>query len=396
MAPERDIDLLDQNVDLVRIPLGPTEQTSAFPNVVSFWSANALLIVAATPFLLALLYFLFFAAARYESEASFVVRSPSRSAASQIANLVQGPGIVSSSDEAYVVHEFIQSRDAMRSLIANDDLKGAFGKSGLDFFWSTPGWFGEPSNERLYRHYLKFITVLFDKTTGISTLRVQAFTPEDAKTLVTALLRQSERLLNRLNERSQKDAVASAEKQVEESKARAYDARGKITVFRNRESVIDPTLLSSAVVETVTRLSLETALLNAQLAELRISSPESPQINSIKYRLAALDAQILKERSQLGGTDASLAPRISEYERLALERDFADQAFTSALNTLELANVDAVRQRAFLEEIASPNLPDYAKYPYRLIWIMTAGIASLGVCWIARKLFLDTLTHAEN
>ena len=399
MVARSEVDLLDQDVELVRMPSGAVLPEPNLANSIGTAPRRRLnlpVVLAGIPIVLAIFYFVLLATDRYESEATFVVRSPSGNTISQVANLVQGSGIISSSDDAYIVHEYLQSRDAMQSLIANSDLMSAFGRSGWDPFWATPGLFGQPSKEKLYKHYQQFISVSFDKTTGISTLKVRAFTPADAQRIVTALLQQSEMLLNRLNERSQKDAVVSAEQQVEESKQRAYDAQGKMTAFRNRWSVIDPTLLSTAVVETVARLSLETAQLNAQLAELRASSPENPQMNSIKFRLTALENQIAKERSQLGGTDASLAPRIAEYERLVLEREFAERAFTSALSTLEVAKVDALRQRTFLEQITSPNLPDYAKYPYRLVWIFAFGIGSVSVYWIIRKLALDTLAHAEN
>jgi capsular polysaccharide transport system permease protein len=399
MAAGGEVNLFDQNVELVRIPSGVVNSEADVVN--SFGAGpkrrlNLPVVLAGIPIVLAIFYFLVLAADRYESEAAFVVRSPSGNAVSQMANLVQGSGIIGSSEDAYIVHEYLQSRDAMHALIVNNDLISVFRKSGWDPIWSTPGFLTAPSAEKLYEHYKKFVSVYFDKTTGISTLKVQAFTPDDAQRIVTALLRQSEVLLNRLNERSQTDSVVSAEKQVEESKQRSYDARERVTAFRNRESVIDPTLLSTAVVETVARLSLEMAQLNAQLAELRASSPENPQMNSIKFRLVALENQITKERGQLGGTDASLAPRVAEYERLMLEREFADQAFTSALNTLEVARVDALRQRTFLEQISSPNLPDYAKYPHRFVWILAFCIGSISIYWIIRKLVLDTLAHAEH
>jgi capsular polysaccharide transport system permease protein len=387
--------VFDQNIKLVRIPTGGVNPKMGTVTPLETASSQRLqAILVAMPVVVAALYFFLLAAGRYESEATFVVRSPTTSAVSQVANLVQGTGIVSSSEDAYIVHEYLLSRDAMRSLLAYDGLLAIFRKSGWDPLWSVPGFFGEPSEEKLYKHYQRFVSVSFDKTTGISTLKVQAFTAEDARRIVAALMKQSETLLNRLNERSHTDAVVSAERQVEDSKRRSYQARDNMTAFRNRESVIDPTLLSTAVVETVARLSLEMALLNAQLAELRSSSPYSPQVSSIGFRLAALDSQIAKERGQLGGNNASLAPRVAEYDRLLLEREFADQAFTSAMSTLEVARVDALRQRTFLEQISSPNLPDYPKYPYRVVWIIAiaAGVGSL--YWIGRKLVLDVFAHA--
>jgi capsular polysaccharide transport system permease protein len=399
MVSRVEVDPLDQDIELVNVRptdvAAPGRMSTDSSSRYSDWKSKLPMLLAAIPSVLTLFYFALLSTGRFESEATFVVRSPSGNAMSQIANLVQGSGIISSADDAYVVHEYMESRDALQDLLADSDLMAVFHRSGWDPLWAVPGFFRPITKERLYAHYKRFISISFDKTTGISTLKVQAFRPDDARRIAIALLQRSEILLNRLNERAEKDAVVSAERQVEDSKRRAYDAQGNVTEFRNRESVIDPTLLSTAVVETVARLSLEMAELDAQLAELQTSSPANPQIGSIKLRLTALDNQIAKERSELAGTDASLAPRIAEYERLVLEREFADRAFVSALSTLEVARVDAQRQRTFLEQITTPNLPDYPKYPHRLFWIVVIVIGTIAAYWILRNVAIDIVSHTE-
>src|SRR5262249_19546537 len=138
-------------------------------------------IILGLPTLLAVFYFTLLAVNRFESVSTFVVRSPSGTAVSEIANLVQGSGVISSADYDYIVHEYMVSRDAMHELIAKDGLLEILGKSGFDPLWRLPGLFGRPSDERLFLHYARFISVSFDKTTGISTLKVQAFRTEDAQ-----------------------------------------------------------------------------------------------------------------------------------------------------------------------------------------------------------------------
>jgi capsular polysaccharide transport system permease protein len=183
------------------------------------------------PTFLALIYFGLLAADRFETEAKFVVRGPSAGTTSQIASLVQGSTIVRSADDAYVVHEYIVSRDAMRQLVAKDGLLDILNPSEADFLWRYPSWFSQPSEEHLFQHYLKFVSVSYDQTTGISTLKIQAFRAEDAKKIADALLRDSEILVNRLNERAQGDAIDSALREVEASKVRALEAQGKVTAL---------------------------------------------------------------------------------------------------------------------------------------------------------------------
>lgn len=391
--PVQAIELLPlrQAAGLAPRALSPAERIRAWLR------ANlGLVLVVYLPTLLAAVYFGLVAADRYESQATFVVRSPSGASVSQLATLVQGTGIVTSAEDAYVVGAYMQSRDAMRQLVAGAGLREILQRPEADIAWWYPLPFADATEENLYRHYLRFVAVSYDKTTGISTLRVQGFRPADARRFADALLRDSEALINRLNERARGDAVATAEAQVADAKRRALDAQQRMTEFRNREAVIDPTRVSTSVLETITRLSLEAAQLKAQVTEMTKASPDSPQINSLRIRVAALESQIDRERAQLAGSDASLAPRIAEYERLMLEREFAERAFSAALTALETARLDAQRQRLFLERVASPHVPDYAKYPYRLLWILAVLAVSFMLYRIGRTLVVDAWQHATR
>ena len=399
MVRQDDPELFIQPAEMVRLRLDGTAASAAptkrrSPVVAFARRIAAIGLIIGLPTALAILYFGLIAAARYETEAKFVVRGPSSASTSQIASLVQGSTIMRSADDAYAVHEYITSRDAMRQLVSKDGLLEVFDRPEADVLWRYPSWFTKPNEEHLFKHYLNFVSVSYDQTTGISTLRVQAFRPQDAQKIADALLRDSETLVNKLNARAQGDAIASAEREVAASKDRALAVQDRVTAFRNRESILDPGRVSAAALETIARLSLEQAQTNAALAELMKSSPQNPQVTTLRLRIAALEDQITKERLQLAGTDSSMAPRIAEYEKLMLEREFAERTFVSALNSLEVARVDAQRQRLYLERISSPAVPDYAAYPYRLTFMVATFLLSGMVYRITRALMLDTLAHA--
>jgi hypothetical protein len=147
---------------------------------------------------------------RYVSEAKFVVRAPSTAALGQIANVLQGSGIVKSADDAYVVHGYLESRDALLELSKNSGLEEMFGRPEADILSRYPKFYRKANVEDLYKHYLKFVYLDYNQTTGISLLRVQAFRPKDAHDLAAAMLDNAEVLINRLNERAQQDAVVWA------------------------------------------------------------------------------------------------------------------------------------------------------------------------------------------
>jgi len=348
------------------------------------------------PVMLAGLYFLGLAADRYESQAQYVVRMPGAGMTNPLQTLVQSGGTLRSADDAYITHAYIESRDAVRDLLQRVDLLTMLGRPRLDLLWQYPGPFDDHSDERLYRRLKSHIRVAFDRTTGITTLIVQAFTPEDSQAIAKVLLENAERLVNRLSERGQYDAVANARTEVELARKAMLEAQERITEFRRRNAVIDPGKVSAVAQETIARLALESAQIGAQVRAMQRASPSNPQIEADKVRIASLEEQILKERQRLAGTDASLAPLIAEYETLVLDRQFKEQTLGSALAALEVARADGLRQRLFLEQISPPSAPDYAAYPNRLLHSLLILAASLTVVSIVLRFATDARRHAET
>lgn len=391
-----------QNIQLVRLrgrevtdPSGLAgNEESALRRWVRRWLPFSL--VVGLPTLVSAVYFFALAAPRYQSEAQFIVRMPGNGAASQIANLVQGTSVIRSVDDGYVVDAYIESRDALQQLVAHDGFRKIISRSGHDILWRYPQLFGSDTQDRLFEYYKNFVSISYDQTTGISTVRVQAFRPQDAQRLLTALLTHSEVLINNMNDRAQQDAIRVAEQETDLAKDRAYAAAREMTAFRNREQVIDPTLISNSVLDNITQLALDSAQANAELGELEKTSPQSPQISSLKIKVSAIDDQIVKEREQLAGPHGALAPRIAEYDILLLKRQFAERTFNSALGSLEAARIDARKQRVFLERITTPSVPDHPAYPYRILSILGIFVVMSMIYKIGRTFVSDTAEHATR
>ena len=96
--------------------------------------------------------------------------------------------------------------------------------------------------------------------------------------------------------------------------------------------------------------------------------------------MQTLQTEIAKEMEKITGGENSLASKAAEYERLALEREFADKQLAGALASLELARNEAQRQQLYLETIAKPSLPDGPMYPRRLRGVLTTFVLGL-VAW---------------
>jgi capsular polysaccharide transport system permease protein len=352
-----------------------------------------MLAVFVLPSLIAVLYYGLIAADRYTSEAQFVVRSPNRANMDQLTSLVPITGAERASDEASAVHQFISSRDAVALLTRDADLRTLLSRPEADPVWRFPGWFTRDLREKFFEHYLDFVSVRQDSSTGITTLVVQAFRPEDSVKIAQVLLAGSEALINRLNERSRHDTIRAAEREVEIAKARAFERREELTAFRTQVGTVDPAKSSQNLLETIGKLSFEAAQTNAQLAEALRSSPQGPQITNFRNRIQAIEQQIVEEKRQIGGSAKALAPVIADYERLVLEREFADRTLASALASLENARNESRRQQLYLERVVEPHAADYPSQPKRLLSIVIALVLSFSAFVIIRALINNVRAH---
>lgn len=355
-----------------------------------------LLLMVVVPGVLGGIYYGFICSDQYISETQFVVRSPNRNAAGLLSGFLQSTGFVRAQDDSYIVTEFIKSRAAVDSLVEKDGLMGMLSRPEADFLNRYPLPWREPSSEELFQHYLNIINIRTDTGSGVTTLNVRTFRAEDAQRLANALVQHAEELINRLNDRARGDAIRYAQLEVSDSQVRLSNMQKRLTDFRNREALVDPTKQSTAALDMIGRLSEDLADSKTRLAALDEQAPQSPQGQSLRARVTAMEQQISQERAHIVGNDGSMAPLIAQYEQLLLEREMAAKMLTSATVSLENAKIDAQRQQLYLERIADPNLPDHALYPKRI----SSFLMMLAVCfasfWIVRFFINQVYEHAAQ
>lgn len=370
----------------------PARPTTPAERARGFARRHALaLVVLVAPTLLAALYYGVLLAPRYVSEAQFVVRSGG-GAATQLTQIIASVG----GDEANLVHAYVESRDAVAHLEQAVDLRARLARPEADPVWRFPSLFGRADSEALYEHYRSLVSIDSDETTGISTLSVQAFRPEDASAIAQGLLAGAEELINRLNDEARADALSAARDEIAFAQDRAERARAAMTAYRVRTGMFDPGESSATLAQTIGDLSLERTRLEAELIELMSSSPRNPQISSLRGRIAALEAQIAAERAKIGETDDALAERIAEFERLALEREFADRALASALASYEAARREAQSARLYIELVVAPREADYPQYPKRLLSILLAFGAAFAAHIIVSAFVTNLFEHRRR
>lgn len=345
------------------------------------WLKNKVLIafmaVVALPTIAATIYFLFIASPRYVSEAHFVVRKSDQPAPAALGLALAGVGLSANATDAFIIHEFIRSRAAVDYLDDQHNLSRTFSPSRADPFSRAIKPWDATTNENLYKGVEKFITVGYDATTGISTLRVSAFSPKEAKAVADSLLLGGEDVVNKLNTRASRAAVLDAEQSVVEAQESLSQAQAQLSAFRSKEQLVDPGRTAIEGTELVGDLLGEVARLQAQRRQTQAETPESPLLAPLDRRIAAYQQQINEERTKLAGSSTSLASKIGTYETLIFEREVADRSLAAARQALETARIDARRQQLFLDLVVKPNLPDQPTQPRRLLSILAVLASTL-------------------
>lgn len=355
-----------------------------------FWA------IVGLPTLLAGVYFFGIASDLYVSEVKFVVRGPSKSAVSALSAMLSSTAGPAVSEDTFAVHDYLMSRDAVRRLEREDDLRALLSRPEGDFISRFPGFrFWRRDFEALYDAYSRFVSVEVDSTSGVSTLQVKAYRPEDAQRMATALMLFSEQLVNALNERARHDALAAFQREVDTTEARIAKIQDELTVYRVKQNMLDPKSASAGPLELVGQMNAQLATAKGRLAEIAKDSPHSPQIRLYKTRIASLERLIAEERSKITGDSNSVATAAGEYERLDVQKLLAEKQLASAFTSLEAARLEAQRQQLYLETIAQPNVADYPLYPKRFIAFATVLVSCLLAYGIAWLLIASVREHAS-
>jgi capsular polysaccharide transport system permease protein len=230
----------------------------------------------------------------------------------------------------------------------------------------------------------------------LAVVEVRAFTPRDAYDLNARLLDLSEALVNRLNQRAEGRGVAEGEQRVTQAEDRLRNARAALSAYRNQQQLIDPGKQATGVLEVSNKLVSEQAALQAQLDLMLRVAPRNPAIPALRTRIVAVGRGIAVQNGRAVGTPSGIASKLSTYEKLNAEQDFATQMLTAANTALEQARTEAQKQQFYLERVVEPNLPDESTLPHRLQRVLVIFAALLCLYFVGWMLIVGILEHAPE
>jgi capsular polysaccharide transport system permease protein len=354
---------------------------------------GSFLLIVAAPTLATAVYYYGFASDQYVSETDFTVAVGEAPVPDNVAAITGIPALAIIQDTQIVVN-YIHSRAAVEKLDHAVGLRTLYSRPEAD-------WLARFDNRKPIERFLSYwntmATAGIVMPAGIVQLRVRAFTPEDARKIAQASLDVCEQMVNDLNTRADRDAVAGAEEELKRSSQRVASALAALEAARNESGILE-TSHSEASLESLIK-DAKSRLLSLQGgydASLKYVGPDAPQMKELSTRIEITRRQIVEIEAKLTASseapntgETTVANAMSKFGELDLERTVAEKLYSTAAAALEAVRVNAENRQMYFKTFVFPADPQEALYPKRamktlttlglslLAWFTLGGVAAL-------------------
>lgn len=323
-------------------------------------------------FSVAVIYLGLIASDRYVSRAEIIIKQAEQMKMLPDALSMLGIG-GSNHQDVLLIQDYLKSWDMLAKLDSTLGLKAHYQSDKADFISRLPG---DVSREDFLTYYRDHLMLRLDEISGVLTIELQAFDPEYGQQVVSQMLKESEKFINKLGHQVALDQLAFVEKEVERSYQRLQAKKAKVLAFQNSHQLISPESTSSARLNVVSEIEGELVRQQAELKRLRSYMKESaPAVVSVQTQIDALNNQLLQEQSRLTGSDnASMNEITARYLDVQTQATLAADIYKTGLISLEQARVEAYRKLKHLLVITQPTLAQDAEYPRRLYNLATVAV----------------------
>lgn len=327
------------------------------------------------PMVLAIVYYVFFAADRYVSESIVTVRQaddgPAGGGTTFAAGLALGlPVAGGTSTDVVYLRDYIYSVDMLKHLDATLGLRQMYEAQKRDLFYRL---FARASQEWFLWFYRSRVGIGFDPQNSILYLSVEGFEPAQAHAINREIVAQSERFINEISHRLAREQMSFAETYLKEAQQRYQVAKDRLIAFQNQHQLFDPIAQAQAKAGLSNELEEQLTRDEAELRnELTFLNERSYQVIALKNRINATRAQINEVRERAStGDGPQLNELAGDFQRLTLDAGFAEDTYKASLATLEKIRLDTSRKLKHVVVIATPTIPEWPLYPRRIYNLAT-------------------------
>jgi capsular polysaccharide transport system permease protein len=354
----------------------------------------AFFLMVVVPTVIGGLYYAALASPRYVSEFRFSVRPGEGGTGSSAADMAL------TMSNSYIVSDYAMSRDAVESLEKDVGLREMYSRPEVDFLSRLPS---DVSLEGLVRYWNKRLSTSYDLTTGINTIEVAAFNPQDAFRISTALQALCEKLVNDLSEKARQSQLSFAKAELDRSEKRLTDVRSKETALRTGQKSIDARKEADGKIQLISKLNGSLADLQAQYTALgSYMDPKSPRLQVVKSQINATQKELDRLQSQIRSTTGeeagpekiSDAQLMSQYDTIQSDLDIATKLYTSSLTNYENARMMASNNQIYLATYVQPGVAQIASYPKVFLDTFLVFLAACGVWVVLTLVYYSVRDHA--
>jgi capsular polysaccharide transport system permease protein len=217
---------------------------------------------------------------------------------------------------------------------------------------------------------------------GSVILTTSGFSPEQAFNLNNALLKQSRRFVNEVNQSINADQNQFARKEVQIAELNLKASTRKLELFREKHgnlSVLNEQAAASAFIS-----GLESRLVDLKVEEAALRrqyrDPKAPEVAFIADQVSELEVQIREERERaVSENGRDLNTLALEESELVSDVEFATTNLQSARLAADNSRRESQRQLKFVVVLSQPQLPVAPDQNWR--W--QAFLASIGIVVVA-------------
>lgn len=339
-----------------------------------FFARLAFVLFVLLPALAGGYYYAAVASPQYETESRLVVRTIGM----QTSEDESGPGRVTMLggaaviQDAYILVNYLKSIDIVKDLQEDVDLRARFTHPDADPLARLEQ---DASIEELHAYWQGQTIAYVDGPSGIIQFTVRAFTPEDAVLISQHAIDRASQLIEVLSEQAKRDLLERARLELDNALAVYITSLDNLRDLQNEAGILNPLTEAGVSTELIASLFLERLQAEAEMKTLEARGvTASPQLDTLRTRIEALDAQIARQRQQMAGLEqqsGELSAFFARITALETERLLAESLYRSASRNFDLAKSGTQRQSTFVSVFAPPITPSEPGHPQRfMFWLI--------------------------
>ena len=316
---------------------------------------------------------------RYTSVSEFVIQQAAPlegTTASILGGSATAPQVLTSLVDGQYLQVYLESSDVKNRLFPDGKkLEKAYRPKFPDI-WT--GLYTNSSAPEQLDFYRKQLTAAPQPMSGSVILTTSGFTPKQAFDLNTALIKQSRRFVNEVNQSINAEQNKFALKEVNLAELNLKSASRRLELFREKNGNLSVESEQAAMSSFISGLESQLVELKVEEAALRrqYRDPNAPEVSYVADQVKELEVQIRQERNRSVSKDGrDLNTLVLEEAGLISDVEFATESLQSARLASDNSRRESQRQLKFVVVLSQPELPVVPDQNWR--W--QAFLASVGI-----------------